>query len=84
MAEVINKEYIREKLKDNRPKSHYETYQNEITEYMVSKLAEYNVPIHTIMEITQYCFQGTLLVAHDEVRRAYRHWSKRDRKSGCK
>ena len=78
MAEETKR--ISEILKDNRPKSHYETYQSEITEYMVSKLSSYNVPIHTIMEIAQYCFSCTLLVANDEVRRAYRHWAKKDRR----
>ena len=68
---------LEEILKNNRPKSHYETYQSEITEYMTSKLAAYDVPMHTIMEIAQYCFSCTLLVANDEVRRAYRNWTKK-------
>ena len=69
----INTEKIKERCK---PKSHYETFQSEITEYLTSKLFKYNVPNHTIMEIAQYCMSGTTLVAKDEVRRAYRHWSK--------
>ena len=69
------------RLKDERPKSHLETYQNEIIEYMSSKLADYNVPIHTIMEVAQYCYSATMLVSNDEVRRAYRHWEKQQTKA---
>lgn len=70
-----------DKLKDNRPKSHLETYQNEIIEYMTSKLAEFNVPVHTIMEIAQYCYSATLFVSNDEVRRAFRHWENQQKRS---
>lgn len=66
-------EEIREK---SRMKSHYETFQSEITEYLTSKLEMYNIPKHTIMEIAQYVMQGTALVANDEVRRAFRSWEK--------
>ncbi len=74
----INK--IRERCKTEAPKSHYETYQNEIIEYIESKLSDYDIPKHTIMEIAQYCFSCTLLVANDEVRRAFRSYFKKERR----
>lgn len=67
-------------LREKRPKSHLETYQNEIIEYMASKLEDYNVPKHIIMEVAQYCYSATMLVSNDEVRRAYRHWEKQFKK----
>jgi hypothetical protein len=56
--------------------SNLETYQNEIIEYLSSKLSIYNVPKYTIMEIAQYCMSGTLLVVNDEVRKEYKKWNK--------
>ena len=67
-------------MANERPKSHLETYQNEIIEYMTSKLEDCNVPKHTIMEVAQYCYSATLLVANDEVRRFHRLWEKQQRK----
>ena len=52
----------------------YDTYAREITEYLTSKLADYNVPIHTIMEIAQYCFTATYHIANTEVRRACKQY----------
>lgn len=75
----INNETMKETL-NNRPKSHLETYQNEIIEYLTSKLEIHNVPKHTIMEIAQYCYTATLLTANDEVRRNFRHWEKHQKK----
>lgn len=69
-------------LKNMKSESHYETFQSEITEYLTSKLSGYNVPIHTIMKIAQYCMSGALLVANDEVRRAYRAWNKQIKHKG--
>ena len=69
MTEYIDRNAI-------RPKSHLETYQSEICEYIHSKLKDYEVPVCTAMEIAQYCMQATILVSNDEVRRAYRHWLK--------
>lgn len=77
-------EDIKEVLARQKPKSHMETYQSEIVEYMTSKLKDYNVPIHTIMEIAQYCMQATVLVSNDEVRRAYRYWNNAMKKSARK
>ena len=73
-----------EKLRDKRPKSHLETYQNEIIDYLTSKLENYNVPKCTIMEIAQYCYTATIYTANDEVRRAYRHWDKQQTRGRVK
>lgn len=78
MADVSKDEI--KKVLNNRPKSHLETYQSEITDYIASKLENYNVPICTVMEIAQYCYQATLLTANNEVRRAYRLLDKHERK----
>lgn len=73
---------IRE-LKAEKPRSTcYEKYQGEMLEYMQLKLASFNVPKTVIMEIAQYTMTGTLLVAQDEVRRAYRDFNKHIRRRG--
>lgn len=57
-----------ESFNSAKPKDYYGVYQNEITKYLASKLVEYNVPIHTIMEIAQYAMYATALVSNNELR----------------
>lgn len=54
-----------------------ETYQNDITKYLTSKLEAYNVPEHIIMEVAQYTLTQTIIVSNEETRRACRDMSKR-------
>lgn len=51
-----------------------ETYQEEITQYLFSKFAAYNVPQHVLMETAQYCATATILAAQNEVRNACRQY----------
>lgn len=51
-----------------------ETYQEEITQYLFSKLAAHNVPKHVIMETAQYCVTATILAAQNEARNACRQY----------
>lgn len=44
-----------------------ELYEREFTKYLTSKLEQYNIPIHIVMEIAQYAMVGTMLVVTDEV-----------------
>lgn len=74
-------ELLSERIKHSKLKSHYETFQGEIMEYLKSKLRMYDIPDCTIMEIAQYVMSGMALVTNDEVRRAYRDWRKQMDKS---
>ena len=75
---------LMERMKNSRPKSHLETYQSELCEYMQSKFAKYGVPNSEIMEAAQYCYSATLLVSADEVRRYIRSETKRKRRGDLK
>lgn len=57
-----------------KQKTKLETYQDDLTQYLSSKLENYNIPQCVLMEIAQYTFTQTCIVANDEVRRAYRDW----------
>lgn len=52
-----------------------ETYQEEIAQYLHSKLTAHNVPQHAIMEIAQYCLTATMLAAQNEVRKAFQQYN---------
>lgn len=52
-----------------------ETYQEEIAQYLHSKLTEHNVPPHVIMEIAQYYLTATMLAAQNEVRKAFQQYN---------
>ena len=49
-----------------------DVYKEELTMYLLSKLSQYNIPTHTIMEIAQYAIVGTMLLVSDEVDEAVR------------
>lgn len=51
-----------------KPKDYWGKYQDEITNYITSKLAKYDVPLHTMMEIAQYAMCATALVSNNELR----------------
>lgn len=55
-------------------------YEREFTKYLASKLEQYNIPTHTIMEIAQYAMVGTSLVVVDEVNEANTRMDKAYRK----
>lgn len=70
-------ERAKERREAKRP---INTYQNDITEYLKSKLEGYNVPLCTVMEIAQYCVTQTIIVSNDELRRAYEYWERQVKK----
>lgn len=84
MDEKINSNEIKEafeRAKEIREaKRPINTYQNDITDYLKSKLEGYNVPLCTVMEIAQYCVTQTIVVSNDELRRAYEYWEKQVKK----
>ncbi len=57
-----------------KQKTKLETYQDDLTQYLSSKLENYNIPQCVLMEIAQYTYTQTYIVAGDEVQRAYKDW----------
>lgn len=81
MDEKLTLDELCERAKERREeKRPINTYQNDITEYLKSKLEGYNVPLCTVMEIAQYCVTQTIIVSNDELRRAYKYWEREVRK----
>ena len=77
MSTIENKdraEILADNLRQMRIKTKRETYQENLFAYLSSKLEAYNVPASVVMEIAQYTYTQTLIVADDEVYRAARHW----------
>ena len=59
-------EFIAKFWKESHP-TRKQMYEREFTKYLASKLEQYSIPTHTIMEIAQYAMTGTILVVYDEV-----------------
>ena len=77
METIENKdraEILADNLRQMRIKTKRETYQENLLAYLSSKLEGYNIPQSVIMEMAQYTYLQTCIVADDEVYRAARHW----------
>ena len=61
-----------EKIAKRKPK--IETYQNDLCEYLMSKFAPYNIPLHVLKETAQYAIGETHIVVNEEIKRAYKQW----------
>lgn len=73
--EIERKNRLVEKLKIAKKYSRKTAFQEELLEYLQSKLANYDVPAHEFMEMVQYIMIGNDIVVRDEVERAYRLWN---------
>ena len=67
-----------EKIVKRKPK--IETYQSDLCEYLASKLAPYDIPIHVVMETAQYALGETYIVVNEEVSRAYKRWRREQKR----
>ena len=73
--EVQMKNKLVERLQLTKKYSRKTAFQEELLEYLQSKLANYDIPVHEFMEMVQYIMIGNDIVVRDEVERAYRLWN---------
>lgn len=73
-VEAVTK--LTEKLTLAKKYSRKQAFQEELIEYMQSKFAEYNIPIHEFMEAVQYILIGNELVVRDEIENAFKLWNR--------
>ena len=79
MSTIENKdraEILADNLRQMRIKTKRETYQENLFAYLSSKLEAYNVPASVVMEIAQYAYTQTLVVAADEAYQEAKRWSR--------
>lgn len=69
-----------QRLRKQRPKTRFDTYQADLVEYLISKLEGSSVPVSTIMEIAQFAMRQTQIVVFDEVYRAQKEWNRQIRR----
>lgn len=71
-----------EKLKElvnassSRRKTRFDTYQEDLLKYLLSKLEGSNVSASTLMEIAQFATTQTQIVLGDELYRAQKEWKR--------
>ena len=65
----------------SRRKTRFDTYQEDLLKYLVSKLEGSNVSASTIMEIAQFATIQTQIVVGDELYRAHKEWKREIRVS---
>lgn len=76
----ITIEKIKELGKTTNPKTRFETYQNDLLDYLISKIGD-DVSPWVLMEVAQFAMVQTQIVVNDEVWRARNEWSRNLRKS---
>lgn len=81
--EQIN-EYLKSRENKERPKTRFETYQDDLLKYLVSKLEGSNIPASTLMEIAQFAMVQTHIVVQDEIIRANKEWNRQMRRDAKK
>lgn len=76
----IDIEKIKELGKTAKPKTRFETYQNDLLDYLISKIGD-DVSPWVLMEIAQFAMIQTQIVVYDEVWRAQKEWNRAMRKN---
>ena len=70
-------------LKSNHH-SRFETYHDEVTTYLLSKFADYEIPAYIIMDVAQYATYAAYLVTVNEVNDAFKDWKRLTTKGSTK
>lgn len=76
----IDIEKIKEPGKTAKPKTRFETYQNDLLDYLISKIGD-DVSPWVLMEVAQFAMIQTQIVVYDEVWRAQKEWNRSLRKN---